>query len=182
VKDWILITCSLVHEQGLPNPFKAARYHSLVIDRDSCPEELTVTAWTEDGVIMGVQHKSHQHIQVGKLCCLLYMVYLLNNTLVPVKLGHSKNVAWCLMSLSSIGFCAGGPVPSGECDHARGENHCAEFPGLLVARHCAARSCHALHMAVMRMLALVTWKLSELCKTCELCVKPLTGACNGIYI
>ena len=49
--------------QGLDNPFEAARYHSLVIDKDSCPEELEVTAWTEDGVIMGVQHKQFAHIQ-----------------------------------------------------------------------------------------------------------------------
>ena len=49
--------------QGLDNPFEAALYHSLVIDKDSCPEELEVTAWTEDGVIMGVQHRHLPHIQ-----------------------------------------------------------------------------------------------------------------------
>ncbi|BDA43185.1 Anthranilate synthase beta subunit 2, chloroplastic [Coccomyxa sp. Obi] len=49
--------------KGLPNPFQAARYHSLVIDKDSCPEELEVTAWTEDGIIMGVRHKHFPHIQ-----------------------------------------------------------------------------------------------------------------------
>ena len=52
--------------QGLDNPFEAARYHSLVIEKDSCPDDLEVTAWTEDGIIMGVQHKQHAHIQV---CC-----------------------------------------------------------------------------------------------------------------
>ena len=52
--------------QGLDNPFEAARYHSLVIEKDSCPDDLEVTAWTEDGIIMGVQHKEHAHIQV---CC-----------------------------------------------------------------------------------------------------------------
>ena len=51
--------------QGLDNPFRAARYHSLVIDKDSCPADLEVTAWTEDGIIMGVQHRQHAHIQVG---------------------------------------------------------------------------------------------------------------------
>lgn len=49
--------------QGLDNPFKAARYHSLVIDKDSCPEDLEVTAWCEDGTIMAVRHKKHPHIQ-----------------------------------------------------------------------------------------------------------------------
>ncbi len=42
---------------GLPNPFQATRYHSLVIDRDTCPPDLEITAWTEDGLIMGVRHR-----------------------------------------------------------------------------------------------------------------------------
>ena len=43
--------------QGLDSPFEATRYHSLVIDRDSCPGELTITARTADGEIMAVRHK-----------------------------------------------------------------------------------------------------------------------------
>jgi anthranilate synthase component 2 len=43
----------------LPNPFKATRYHSLAIRRDTMPDCLEVTAWTEDGEIMGVRHKEH---------------------------------------------------------------------------------------------------------------------------
>jgi len=43
---------------GLPTPYEATRYHSLAIERASCPKELEVTAWTEDGEIMGVRHKS----------------------------------------------------------------------------------------------------------------------------
>ena len=43
---------------GLPNPFEATRYHSLVIDPDSVPGELEVTARTDDGEIMGVRHKT----------------------------------------------------------------------------------------------------------------------------
>ncbi|MDR6539633.1 aminodeoxychorismate/anthranilate synthase component II [Variovorax soli] len=41
---------------GLPEKFVVNRYHSLSIERDSCPAELKVTAWTEDGEIMGVRH------------------------------------------------------------------------------------------------------------------------------
>ncbi len=41
---------------GLPERFTVNRYHSLAIDRATCPKELAVTAWTEDGEIMGVRH------------------------------------------------------------------------------------------------------------------------------
>ena len=44
--------------KGLPNPFEATRYHSLVVKRETCPDVLTVTAKTEEGEIMGVQHKT----------------------------------------------------------------------------------------------------------------------------
>jgi anthranilate synthase component II len=42
---------------GLPNPFDATRYHSLIVERASLPASLTITAETEDGIIMGVQHR-----------------------------------------------------------------------------------------------------------------------------
>lgn len=48
---------------GLANPFTATRYHSLVIDPDHCPEVLEVTAWTEDNIIMAVQHRDYPHVQ-----------------------------------------------------------------------------------------------------------------------
>lgn len=43
---------------GAPNPLEATRYHSLVIDPESCPESLEVTARTDDGEIMGVRHRT----------------------------------------------------------------------------------------------------------------------------
>ena len=46
--------------RGLPNPLSATRYHSLVIDPESLPTELEVSARTPDGVIMGVRHPSHR--------------------------------------------------------------------------------------------------------------------------
>jgi para-aminobenzoate synthetase component 2 len=45
---------------GLPNPFEATRYHSLIIKRETLPSVLEVTAWTDDGVIMGVRHKQYK--------------------------------------------------------------------------------------------------------------------------
>ena len=56
---------SLVHHDGsgvfagLPDPFEATRYHSLIVDRGSVPAELEVTAWTDDGVVMGLRHREH---------------------------------------------------------------------------------------------------------------------------
>ncbi len=44
--------------RGLPDPFEATRYHSLAIERASLPAELELTAWTQDGEIMGVRHRT----------------------------------------------------------------------------------------------------------------------------
>ena len=55
---------SLIHHndtgifKDLPNPFTATRYHSLAVKKETLPEELMITAWTEDGEIMGVQHRT----------------------------------------------------------------------------------------------------------------------------
>ena len=43
--------------QGLPNPFEAIRYHSLIVEPEDLPDSLEITAWTKEGVIMGVRHK-----------------------------------------------------------------------------------------------------------------------------
>jgi para-aminobenzoate synthetase component 2 len=44
---------------GLPDPFTATRYHSLVVARESVPESLEVSAWTDDGIVMGLRHREH---------------------------------------------------------------------------------------------------------------------------
>jgi anthranilate synthase component II len=61
-------TSPIFHEgvgvfKGLPNPFTATRYHSLVIQRATCPDILQITASTEDGVVMGVQHRDYPSLQ-----------------------------------------------------------------------------------------------------------------------
>jgi anthranilate synthase component 2 len=43
--------------EGVGVPFEAGRYHSLVVERDDLPEELELTAWTDDGLVMGTQHR-----------------------------------------------------------------------------------------------------------------------------
>jgi len=43
---------------GLPNPFQATRYHSLVLDKNTVPDEFEITATSDDGEIMGIRHKT----------------------------------------------------------------------------------------------------------------------------
>lgn len=49
---------------GMPRPFEATRYHSLLVERESLPDCLDVTAWTEEGLIMGVQHRERPIVGV----------------------------------------------------------------------------------------------------------------------
>ncbi|BAU43716.1 anthranilate synthase component II [Leptolyngbya sp. O-77] len=49
--------------EGIPSPMTATRYHSLVVDRETCPDVLEITAWVEDGTIMGVRHREFPHLQ-----------------------------------------------------------------------------------------------------------------------
>ncbi len=61
---------SLIHHNGqgiftgLPNPFPAIRYHSLIVQRDGLPDCFEVTAWTDDGTIMGLRHRQHPVVGV----------------------------------------------------------------------------------------------------------------------
>jgi anthranilate synthase/aminodeoxychorismate synthase-like glutamine amidotransferase len=57
-------TCPIFHDgrtlyQGLPNPFEAIRYHSLMVDRDTLPDCLEISAWSDQGEIMGLRHRDH---------------------------------------------------------------------------------------------------------------------------
>jgi anthranilate synthase/aminodeoxychorismate synthase-like glutamine amidotransferase len=57
-------TSPMLHEgkslfKGLPSPFEGTRYHSLIIERESLPDCLEITAWTAEGEIMGVRHREY---------------------------------------------------------------------------------------------------------------------------
>ncbi len=58
-------TSRIIHDgqsiyAGLPNPFEATRYHSLIVDKDSIPDCLEISAWTGEGEIMGIRHREYR--------------------------------------------------------------------------------------------------------------------------
>ena len=58
-------TSQIIHQgrglfAGLENPFEATRYHSLIVKKDSLPKELEIVAWTAEGEIMGLKHRTHE--------------------------------------------------------------------------------------------------------------------------
>jgi len=64
-KVWHGKTSKILHDgrtlfSGLPDPMEATRYHSLIVERKSLPDCLEVSAWTDDGLIMGLRHREHQ--------------------------------------------------------------------------------------------------------------------------
>jgi anthranilate synthase component 2 len=74
--------------RGLPNPIGAVRYHSLALVPDTVPAELAVTAWTEDGVVMGVRHRTLpvEGVQFHPESCLTeHGVDILKNFLEEVR-------------------------------------------------------------------------------------------------
>jgi len=56
---------SMIHHDGkgiysgIPDPFEATRYHSLIVEEESLPDEFEITAWTDEGEIMGIRHKEY---------------------------------------------------------------------------------------------------------------------------
>lgn len=61
-------TSPIIHDgrgvfKGLPNPFIATRYHSLLVERKSRPKHLEISAWTQEGEIMGLRHKQYPWIE-----------------------------------------------------------------------------------------------------------------------
>jgi anthranilate synthase/aminodeoxychorismate synthase-like glutamine amidotransferase len=78
---------------GIPSPFEATRYHSLVVEKESLPEELEVTAWSSDNLVMALSHKEHltEGVQFHPESILTpYGKKILANFLKMVKEGGEK--------------------------------------------------------------------------------------------
>ena len=58
LRDLVMATSAVSLFKGLPSPFTATRYHTLAVRRETLPDELEVTAWTADGEIMGLAHRT----------------------------------------------------------------------------------------------------------------------------
>ena len=82
---------------GLDNPFEATRYHSLVAERESFSGDLRVTAWTEDGLVMALEHRERPHFGVQfhpesylSLCGMDILARFLKRAGIPVRDGWRK--------------------------------------------------------------------------------------------
>jgi anthranilate synthase/aminodeoxychorismate synthase-like glutamine amidotransferase len=78
---------------GIPSPFEATRYHSLVVEKESLPQELEVTAWSSDNLVMALSHKEHltEGVQFHPESILTpYGKKILANFLKMVKEGGEK--------------------------------------------------------------------------------------------
>jgi anthranilate synthase component II len=84
--------------ENLDNPFTATRYHSLVIERSTCPDVLEITAWTEDDIIMGVRHRAYPHVQGVQFHPESILTesgkQLLQNFLVPLQTAPVLRLNW----------------------------------------------------------------------------------------
>ena len=79
---------------GLPNPFEAIRYHSLVVYKDDLPEELEITAWTDNGLIMGVRHVNFpvEGIQFHPESIMTSVGKDLLNNFISMNFGQEKKI------------------------------------------------------------------------------------------
>jgi para-aminobenzoate synthetase component 2 len=95
-------TSPILHDQsgvfsGLPSPFTATRYHSLLVEKESLPNDLVVTAWTAEGEIMGLRHRifNIQGVQFHPESILTTLGKdLLKNWLADVTLSQTKRAAY----------------------------------------------------------------------------------------
>ncbi|MCD4750369.1 MAG: aminodeoxychorismate/anthranilate synthase component II [Thermoanaerobaculales bacterium] len=107
---------SEIHHDGstlfahLENPIEATRYHSLIAARDTVPEELRITAWTEDGLVMAVEHRDRSHFGVQfhpesylSLCGMDILARFLKRANVTLKPEWEERLTQTSHNLSTAG-------------------------------------------------------------------------------
>jgi anthranilate synthase component 2 len=102
-KTWAVHHAGIGSFAGLPSPFDAGRYHSLAVSASELPDDVEVTAWAEDGVVMGMRHRSHpvEGVQFHPESILTELGEdLVRNFLRSVKGADPRNVAGGLSSAS----------------------------------------------------------------------------------